>query len=553
MATLQLKTNAGRGRPIRLDEDPITIGRHPDNRLRIKDDMASRHHCIIEPFESGKFRVRDLGSRNGTKVNGQKIDEALLQPGDLIQIGQLRFEVEERRSEVTERVGATAEQDAESGPTMPVKTRRKAEERAPWVQELQTIIKAFAVSGVDDENVRVVDAGGQSSEALGGTGPGPRATRLLLRVASRTRSTDIHCEPKGESVNIRMRVDGQMVWITELPNDVGERMLGLVKNACQMKSAARDAVQDGHFSARFPDRRVEYRVSITPSVHGQKMVIRVLDQRGVPTSLADLGLVGYMHERIHAVCQQDSGLLLVCGPTGSGKTTTLYNGLREIDRDSRNVITIEDPVEYQIEGVTQMPIDEKKGNTFNTLLRSVLRQDPDVILLGEIRDEETARTGMQAAMTGHLVFSTVHSKDSISAVFRLLDLRVEPYLVANALNLVLAQRLVRTLCEKCKQQVPVTPGQANKIGRFLNQKTHICAPVGCPTCIKTGYRGRRALFELLDFNDELRDVVLRNPSIQGMRKIIDQGLFTTLQQFGYRMVSEGTTSMDEVERVAGSS
>lgn len=553
MATLQLKTNAGRGRPIRLDEDPITIGRHPDNRLRIKDDMASRHHCIIEPFENGQFRVRDLGSRNGTKVNGQKIDEAMLQPGDLIQIGQLRFEVEERHNEVSERIGSTPEQDAESGPTMPIKTNRKADERAPWVQELKTIINAFAVSGVDDENVRVVDAGGQSSEALGGTGPGPRATRLLLRVASRTRATDIHCEPKGESVNIRMRVDGQMVWITELPNDVGERMLGLVKNACQMKSAARDAVQDGHFSARFPDRRVEYRVSITPSVHGQKMVMRVLDQRGVPTSLADLGLVGYMHERIHAVCQQDSGLLLVCGPTGSGKTTTLYNGLREIDRDARNVITIEDPVEYQIEGVTQMPIDEKKGNTFNTLLRSVLRQDPDVILLGEIRDEETARTGMQAAMTGHLVFSTVHSKDSISAVFRLLDLRVEPYLVANALNLVLAQRLVRTLCEKCKQQVPVTPGQANKIGRFLNQKTHICAPVGCATCIKTGYRGRRALFELLDFNDELRDVVLRNPSIQGMRKIIDQGLFTTLQQFGYRMVAEGSTSMDEVDRVAGSS
>ena len=553
MSTLQLKTNAGRGRPIRLDEDPITIGRHPDNRLRIKDEMASRHHCIIEPTPDGKFQVRDLGSRNGTKLNGNKIELAMLQPGDVVEIGKLRFEVEERHNDVTQRIGATeGEANGEESPT-PTRSRRGAEEKAPWIEELKTILNAFEVIGVDDENLRVIDAGGQVSEALGGTGTGPRAARLLLRCASRTRATDIHCEPKGDSVNVRMRVDGQMVWITELPNEVGERLLGLVKNACQMKSAAKDAVQDGHFSARFPDRRVEYRVSVTPSVHGQKMVLRVLDQRGVPTTLADLGLVGYMLERIHAVCQQDSGLLLVCGPTGSGKTTTLYNGLREIDRDARNVITIEDPVEYQIEGVTQMPIDEKKGNTFHTLLRSVLRQDPDVILLGEIRDEETARTGMQAAMTGHLVFSTVHSKDSISAVFRLLDLRVEPYLVANALNLVLAQRLVRTLCEKCKQQVPVTPGQANKIGRFLNQKTHICAPVGCPTCIKTGYRGRRALFELLDFNDELRDVVLRNPSIQAMRKIIDQGLFTTLQQFGYRMVSEGATSMEEVERVAGSS
>lgn len=553
MSTLQLKTNAGRGRPIRLDDDPITIGRHPDNRLRIKDEMASRHHCIIEPTPEGKFQVRDLGSRNGTKLNGSKIELAMLQPGDVVEIGKLRFEVEERHNDVTQRIGATDAQANGDDSPAPTKSRRAAEERAPWIQELKNILNAFEIVGVDDENIRVVDAGGQISEALGGTGPGPRATRLLLRCASRTRATDIHCEPKGDSVNVRMRVDGQMVWITELPNEVGERLLGLVKNACQMKSAAKDAVQDGHFSARFPDRRVEYRVSVTPSVHGQKMVLRVLDQRGVPTTLSDLGLVGYMLERIHAVCQQDSGLLLVCGPTGSGKTTTLYNGLREIDRDARNVITIEDPVEYQIEGVTQMPIDEKKGNTFHTLLRSVLRQDPDVILLGEIRDEETARTGMQAAMTGHLVFSTVHSKDSISAVFRLLDLRVEPYLVANALNLVLAQRLVRTLCEKCKQPVPVTPGQANRIGRFLNQKTHIYAPVGCPTCIKTGYRGRRALFELLDFNDELRDVVLRNPSIQAMRKIIDQGLFTTLQQFGFRMVSEGTTSMEEVDRVAGSS
>lgn len=549
MSTLQLKVEGGRGRPIRLDDDPITIGRHPDNRIRIKDEMASRHHCIIEPAAPGQFRLRDLGSRNGTKLNGTRVSESLLQPGDVIQIGQVQFQVEERRNDVTARVGADGDGESNAPTT---RQSRREQEQAPWIVELKAVIDAFAVSGVDDENIRIVDADGKTSDALAGANIGPRSGWLLLRAASRTRATDIHLEPKGESVNVRMRVDGQMVWITELPNDVGERFVGLIKNACQMKAAARDAVQDGHFSCRFPDRRVEYRVSVTPSVHGQKMVIRVLDQRGVPTTLGDLGLVGYMHERIRAVTMQDSGLLLVCGPTGSGKTTTLYNALREIDRDARNVVTIEDPVEYQLDGVTQMPIDERKGNTFNSLLRSVLRQDPDVILVGEVRDEETARTAMQAAMTGHLVFTTVHSKDSISAVFRLLDLRVEPYLVANALNLVLAQRLVRVLCEKCKQAVPVTPSQANKIGRFLAGKTHIFAPVGCPYCIKTGFRGRHALFELLDFNDELRDIVLRNPSIQAMRKVIDQGLFTTLQQFGYRLVAEGVTSMDEVDRVAGS-
>jgi type II secretory ATPase GspE/PulE/Tfp pilus assembly ATPase PilB-like protein len=258
-----------------------------------------------------------------------------------------------------------------------------------------------------------------------------------------------------------------------------------------------------------------------------------------------------MVDRVKRACNQDHGMLLVCGPTGSGKTTTLYNALREIDRQALNVVTIEDPVEYQLEGVTQIPIDEGKGNTFNQLLRSVLRQDPDVILVGEVRDEETARTAMQAAMTGHLVFSTVHAKDTISAVFRLLDLKVEPYLVANSLDLVLAQRLVRVLCDHCKRAVPLTPAQSIRIGKWMAGKTSVQTATGCGRCLRTGYRGRRALFELLDFTDELRDTVLKEPTIAAMKKVIETGLFTTLAQFGWRLVAEGATTLDEVDRVAG--
>jgi type II secretory ATPase GspE/PulE/Tfp pilus assembly ATPase PilB-like protein len=243
----------------------------------------------------------------------------------------------------------------------------------------------------------------------------------------------------------------------------------------------------------------------------------------------------------------------VCGPTGSGKTTTLYNALRSIDRHARNVVTIEDPVEYQLDNVTQIPIDEGKGNSFNQLLRSVLRQDPDVILVGEIRDEETARTAMQAAMTGHLVFSTVHAKDTIAAIFRLLDLKVEPYLVSSSLDLVLAQRLLRVLCEHCKRPIPVAPGQATRIGRFLGGKTQVYTGTGCARCLRTGYRGRRAIFELLDFNDELRDIILRDPSIQAMKKVIEQGLFTTLAQSGWKLAAEGVTSLEEVDQVCGMS
>jgi len=258
-----------------------------------------------------------------------------------------------------------------------------------------------------------------------------------------------------------------------------------------------------------------------------------------------------MEDRIRKTCSQSQGMLLSCGPTGSGKTTTLYNCLRTVDREKKNVITIEDPVEYQLEGCTQIPINEKRGNTFHSMLRSVLRQDPDVILLGEIRDEETARTAMQAAMTGHLVFSTLHAKDTISAVFRLLDLKVEPYLVANALELILAQRLVRVLCDSCKRPVDVKPGQATRIGRFLGGATRVYVPVGCRACLKTGYRGRMALFELLEFNDDLRDVILTNQSIHAMRQVIEQGLFTTLQQSGWKLAAAGVTSLDEVDRVAG--
>jgi general secretion pathway protein E len=288
-------------------------------------------------------------------------------------------------------------------------------------------------------------------------------------------------------------------------------------------------------------------------VHGQKMVIRVLDDRYVPHTLDELGLAGYMYDRLKRTCEQDHGLLLVCGPTGSGKTTTLYNALRQIDRYSRNVVTIEDPVEYQLDHVTQIPVSTAgiKENTFGSLLRSVLRQDPDVILVGEIRDEETARTAMQAAMTGHLVFSTVHSKDTISAIFRLLDLKVEPYLVANSLDLVLAQRLVRVLCDSCKRPVPVAPGVATRLGKYLGNKTQMFVSTGCVRCLRTGYRGRRALFELLDFTDDLRDVVLRDPSIQAMKKVIEGGHFTTLAQSGWRMVADGVTTLEEVDHVAG--
>ena len=551
--------NDPEGRSIALGKDPITIGRSNENVLCIDDTLLSRFHCVIEPpaaqgeltlddlddANTPTYRLRDLGSRNGTKLNGVKVSDSVLRPGDVIKIGTHSFTIQAEDT-LKER-----QQQA----------RMEADDDIPgWVVDLHEMINLLPPKGVGaDDMPQMIDGRGKPTEALAGQSEGARASRLLLIAASKSRATDIHVEPKGDTYQVRMRVDGQMVTICDLPNGVGELCLGLIKTACQFRPHAREAVLDGHFSAKLPitpgnpaagTRRVDYRVSFTPSVHGQKLVLRVLDQRDAPKNLSDLGLPPYMAERMRKLVIQDAGLLLVCGPTGSGKTTTLYNAIREIDRETRNVITIEDPVEYHLDMVTQIPVDENRGNSFGNVLRSVLRQDPDVILVGEIRDEETARTAMQAAMTGHLVFSTVHAKDTMSSVFRLLDLKVEPYLVANSLEVVLAQRLVRMLCDNCKRAVKVTPAQATRMGRFLENQSEIYAATGCAQCLRTGYRGRKAIFELLDFTDELRDVILKEPTIAAMKRVIESGLFTTLVQSGWVQVARGVTTLDEVDRVA---
>jgi general secretion pathway protein E len=545
MGIWYLKPIRGTAQVVRLTQQKISIGRHPDNSIPLTDDQASRFHAEIEPCEGG-YLVKDLGSKNGTKVNEAKVKDQKLRPGDVIRVGSHEFLLE-RDDEEAERASLS-----DSALEIPDSAGiGQASKDQGWQVGITELINSLPPKQDKHPEIAIIDSQGKPSQALSGSSDGPVAVRLLLHLAIKARATDIHIEPKQETYHVRLRVDGNMVTVLELPQRAGELVFGLVKAACNMRVAGRDAVLEGHFSGLFDSRRVEYRVSFTPSVYGQKLVLRVLDVMNAPSSLSEVGMVSYMADRVRRTADQDHGMFLVCGPTGSGKTTTLYNALREIDRETRNVVTIEDPVEYQLDNITQIPIDEQKGNTFGGLLRSVLRQDPDVILVGEIRDEETARTAMQAAMTGHLVFSTVHAKDTIAAVFRLLDLKVEPYLVANSLDLVLAQRLVRILCDHCKRPVPIPPGVATRLGKYLNGRHEMFTATGCPRCLRTGYRGRRALFELLEFNDDLRDVVLREPTINAMKKVIEQGLFTTLAQFGWRLVGEGATTLDEVDRVAG--
>lgn len=538
------------GMTFDLTDAAVSIGRHPDNDIAIQDELASRFHCAVEPDGKGGWRVRDLGSRNGTRVNEERVAEMSVRLGDRIRVGRHVF----RLGSATEEVELAAPADLGAAVAAPPAVKpRKPDAKAigVWEQDLRQLLKNISPGTTGKEPVSLIDARGKASDALAAdAGGGAISMRLMLLAALVSRATDIHMEPKGDAFSVRLRVDGQMVAVADLPNAVGELAIGLTKAACHMKVAGRDALLEGHFSAIVDGRRLDFRASLTPSVHGQKLVLRVLNSPDAPERLSELGLAPWMLDRIKKTCEKDSGLLLVCGPTGCGKTTTLYNALREIDRDHRNVVTIEDPIEHHLDRITQIPVNSDQGATFGSLLRSVLRQDPDVILLGEIRDDETARVAMQAAMTGHLVFSTVHSKDTIGAVFRLLDLGVEPYLVANSLDLIVSQRLVRMLCEHCKRAVRVTPGQASRMGRFLEGKTEVYIATGCARCLRTGYRGRQAIYEMLEFTDELRDVVLKEPTIQALRRVIEGGLFTSLTQSGWQLVARGATTMDEVDRVS---
>ena len=595
MATpfIEIETPAGRKR-LKLTGKPVTIGRHPDNFLVIQDNRASRFHCVLE-FTRDGYLLRDLDSRNGTKINDQNIQSHILLSGEVFRVGSTRFRfVDPDHEPIPVSMGGESDggnasnkkrprsPDYANRPDNPPMTVESADEpdynalladlgSSHAVADHEKVLRQMAETGYDqtfgENDIALVNARGTTVHASDVSGlerkkrkgqstgddsaEGIRVLRLLLLVCFRTRATDLHVEPKADDYQMRLRVDGTMVDVVRVNKTVALRLIGVVKVLSEIDIAQRNKIQEGHFSSMVPGRRVDYRVSFTPSMYGQKLVLRVLDLANAPRFMSELHLPTWMYNTIRRVSRQDAGMVLVCGPTGSGKTTTLYSVLRDIDTHQRNVITIEDPVEYQIEGCTQIPIDEQQGNTFATLLRSVLRQDPDVILLGEIRDKLTAQTAMQAAMTGHLVLSTVHAKDTIGSVFRLLDLGVEPYLVAASLNLVLAQRLIRVLCDKCKIDKKPTSQQTLSMGKYVEGLTSIYFPVGCKKCFRTGYTGRRAIFETLIVTDDMRDVILKTPTIQAIREAIQMTMFQSLRQSGYHYVLDGLTSIDEVERVVG--
>ncbi|MXW44377.1 MAG: type II secretion system protein GspE [Candidatus Dadabacteria bacterium] len=373
----------------------------------------------------------------------------------------------------------------------------------------------------------------------------------LLFQAVREHASDIHIECFEKEVLVRFRKDGILHDVTKVPKTVQSSVISRVKIMSELDIAERRKPQDGSIRLKIGGRDIDVRVSTVPTSWGESVVMRLLYRSSVLMSFEQLGLEGEKLETVESLIKRPHGIILVTGPTGSGKTTSLYAALQRINLPDKKIITIEDPVEYQIQGINQIQVNTKVGLTFANGLRSILRQDPDVILVGEIRDRETADISMNASLTGHLVFSTLHTNDSVSAVTRLADMGVESFLIASTLSAVIAQRLVRILCTQCREQYVPVDEELGRIGfaREACPEGKIYRAKGCQECMETGFSGRIAIFEILLIDDELKNTILTHPDSSTLKeKALRNGLIT-LRMDGADKVAKGITSIDEVLRV----
>jgi len=375
---------------------------------------------------------------------------------------------------------------------------------------------------------------------------------LLISQAIQDRASDIHIEPAERDLRVRFRIDGVLHEIMRSPKNIQSGVISRLKIMADINIAERRIPQDGRLSVAIEGKKVDLRVATLPTVWGEKVVLRILDNSTARLDLADLGFSQENYERFSASYRKPYGMILVTGPTGSGKSTTLYAALNIVSTVDKNVITVEDPVEYRLPGVNQVQTNNKAGLTFASALRSILRSDPDVVLIGEIRDHETAQIAIEAALTGHLVLSTLHTNDASSALTRLVEMGIEPFLVGSAIDCVLAQRLARRLCVRCKEAYVPTHDQLT-LARFPwpaeEPPPTIYRPVGCPTCAKTGYQGRLALHEVMSVSEDIERMAVEHASAAAVREVACAQGMTTLRNDGLAKVLAGVTSLEEIFRV----
>ena len=392
----------------------------------------------------------------------------------------------------------------------------------------------------------------QTSDLLDSQDDAPiiRLLNSVLTQAIEEGASDIHIEPFEARLVVRFRVDGLLRDVVEPPVVLAGRIAARVKVMARLNTAEKRVPQDGRISLRLGGRLVDVRVSTLPTHYGERVVMRILEKEQGMLTLEQLGMPEQVRSRFGELIRSPYGIFLVTGPTGSGKTTTLYAALQQIHSPDLNIITVEDPVEYDLEGVGQIPVNVKTGMTFEKGLRAILRQDPDVIMVGEIRDIETAQVAVQASLTGHRVFSTLHTNDAVGSITRLIDMGIEPYLVASSLLGAMAQRLVRRLCPDCRSRRPADPGEKLLLGIPEHSDISLCHPVGCAACLYSGYRGRTGIYELLVIDDALRGMIHDNRGEHALRAAAGNGGMRVLREDGTAKVLAGATSLEEVVRVA---
>jgi type IV pilus assembly protein PilB len=409
------------------------------------------------------------------------------------------------------------------------------------------------LNALGNENVEVVktdeDVDLQELERATEEAPVVKLVNAFLTDAIRKRASDIHIEPYEKMLRVRFRIDGVLYEIMQPPLRLKNAITSRLKVMAQLDIAERRLPQDGRIKMKLQgNKEMDFRVSVLPTMFGEKVVLRLLDKSNLQLDMTKLGFEEDALKWFKEAIYKPYGMVLVTGPTGSGKTTTLYSALAELNKVANNISTAEDPIEFNLVGINQVQMHDEIGLNFAAALRSFLRQDPDIIMVGEVRDFETAEIGVKAALTGHLVLSTLHTNDAPSTINRLLNMGVEPFLVASSVNLILAQRLARVICPQCKEDEPVPPEMLPNIGwtgePFVPQRG-----VGCPNCGGTGYKGRIALYEVMPMWDDLREQILSGATALDLKRAAIQGGMKTLRQSGLEHAAQGTTTVEEVLRV----
>lgn len=386
---------------------------------------------------------------------------------------------------------------------------------------------------------------------------------LIIAGSLALESSDVHIEPREDSVTVRFRIDGVLQEVATLDKKMYALLNSRIKVLSRLKLNVTDAPQDGRFSITASDTSIEVRTSVLPGPNGESLVMRILNPKTISISLEDLGILPHDLELIAKELKRPNGLILVTGPTGSGKTTTLYAFLKKINSPAVKIITIEDPIEYHIDGISQSQTNTEAGYAFSSGLRSILRQDPDVILVGEIRDMETADIALHAALTGHLVFSTLHTNDAPSAILRLIDMNLSPNIIAPAINMLIAQRLVRKVCAHCSTKSPVTKEELQKLktvfanlslrvpAPVISEQTMVSRPSVCKLCNNTGYKGRVGLYEMFVVGKEAEEVIIAKPTQSQLWELARASGMISIKQDGFLKVLMGLTTIEEIESVAG--